>query len=684
MLNSSILNPKSIAIIGASNDITKPGGKVLKNLLFANFSKNIYPVNPKESIIQGLKCYNNISQLPETDCAILAIPASAVNETVQYLAENKNTRGFIVFSAGFGELNEEGKKLESELKAIIKKYNANLIGPNSIGVLNTNYAGVFAGAIPKLEINGVDFVTGSGATAVFIVEQAILRGLPFSSVYSVGNSAQIGVEEVLEYWDETFTSNVSKVKMIYIEQVHNPEKFYKHTSTLIKKGAKIIALKAGSTDSGARAVSSHTGALAGSDTAVDALFKKAGIIRCFSRDELVTVACVLMYKELHGKNLAVITHAGGPGILCTDQLIKDGFKVPKIEGADAKDLLDKLFYGSSVSNPIDFLATGTPEQLGLILDYVENKFDNIDGSIVIYGTPGLFDVTPAYDLLNEKINNSKKPIFPVLPSPVQTKDAIEHFISLGNAIFPDETRLAEALARVYNSPKYIEETQPSYSINYDIIRDIIKTNEKGKFLSPENNAKILDAIGIPRATEILIKNESDLDMFSKKISYPVVMKIIGPVHKTDVGGVILNIQDDNELRKAFAKIISIPNAEGALIQPMLKGTELYIGVKKEETFGHLIFFGLGGIFIEVIKDVAYELSPFGKNTADRLIKSIHSYPMIEGVRGQKGINQEKLIDIILRISELTRIAPEISEMDINPLIATEDDIYAIDIRIKIG
>lgn len=683
MLNNSILNPKNIAIIGASNDITKPGGKVLKNLITAHFKREIYPVNPKEAVIQGLKCYNNISQLPETDCAILAIPANVVNETVKYLAQNKNTKGFIVFSAGFGELNEEGKRLESELCQIVNNYNASLIGPNSIGVLNTNYAGVFAGAIPKLELQGVDFVTGSGATAVFIVEQAILRGLPFSSVYSVGNSAQIGVEEVLEYWDVTYSNSSSRVKMIYIEQVHNPSKFYLHCSSLIKKGAKIVALKAGTTESGARAVSSHTGALAGSDTAVDALFKKTGIIRCYSRDELVAVASVLMNKELKGRNIAVITHAGGPGILCTDQLTRDGFNVPRIEGKDADELLGRLFYGSSVSNPIDFLATGTAEQLGLILDYVENKFDSIDGSVVIYGTPGLFDVTPAYDILNEKIKSSKKPIFPVLPSPVQTKEATEHFISLGNTIFPDETRLAEALARVYNSPKLIDEDIPNYNIDLNKIHNIIINAKKGEFLSPEENSSILDLIGISRVPEIILKDKKDIETFSDKISYPAVMKVIGPIHKSDVGGVILNIQNIDEIYNAFSKIISIPQANGALVQPMLKGIELYVGVKKEENFGHIIFFGLGGIFIEVIKDVVYELAPFGKKTAKRLFKSIRSYPLIEGVRGQEGINQDKLIDIIIRVSELTRYAQEITEMDINPLIAIKDEIYAVDARIKL-
>lgn len=685
MFNQELINPKSIALIGASNDPTKPGGKALLNLLSTNYSGKLYPVNPKEEYVQGMKCYKDISELPDVDLAILAISAKFINQSVEFLAQNRKTRAFIIFSAGFSEVGDEGKELEKELAEIIKKYDASLIGPNCIGVLNTNYAGVFAGPIPKLDPFGCDFVSGSGATAVFILETAIQRGLPFSSIYSVGNSATIGVEEVLEYWDETFDiEKSSKVKLIYIEQVHNPQKFLKHTTSLIMKGCRISAVKSGTTEAGSRAVSSHTGSLAGSDAAVEALFKKAGIIRCYSREELVTVASILIYKELKGKNIAVITHAGGPGILCTDALQKNGLNVPKITSQKAEELLSQLFYGSSVANPIDFLATGTAEQLGIILDYVDNYFDEIDGMVVIFGTPGLFNVTEVYNVLHQKLSTCKKPIYPVLPSPIQAKEETEHFVNLGRTFFPDEVSLATALAKVYYTPKpQIIETTNYSDYNIEDFQKIISNCENDSFISPELVSQFLDAVHINQLPQIVSNSLDDLKNQCKKFNFPMVMKVVGPIHKSDVGGVILNISNFEELEKAYNKIISIKDSTAVLVQPMVKGTELFVGVKKEKDFGHLIFFGLGGIFIEVLKDVNFSLSPLNKDQALNLIKNIKAYPIIKGIRGQKGINEDNLAEIIMRISDLVNNVPEIEEMDINPLIATETDIYAIDARIKI-
>lgn len=685
MFNQELINPKSIALIGASNDPTKPGGKALLNLLSTNYSGKLYPVNPKEESVQGMKCYQDVTQLPDVDLAILAIASKFVNQTVEFLAKNRKTKAFIVFSAGFSEVGEEGKQLENELAEIIKKYDASLIGPNCIGVLNTNYAGVFAGPIPKLDKFGCDFVSGSGATAVFILETAIQRGLPFSSIYSVGNSATIGVEEVLEYWDETFNpENSSKNKLIYIEQVHNPEKFLKHTTSLIIKGCRIAAVKSGTTEAGSRAVSSHTGSLAGSDAAVEALFKKAGIIRCYSREELITIASILNYKELKGKNIAVITHAGGPGILCTDALQKNGLNVPKITSPKAEELLSKLYFGSSVANPIDFLATGTAEQLGIILDYVDNYFDEIDGMIVIFGTPGLFNVTEVYNVLHQKLSTCKKPIFPVLPSPIQAKEETEHFVNLGRTFFPDETPLATALAKVYYTPKPHLIEQLNYS-DYDeqMFKEILAESENDNFINPNLVSKILDSVHIKQLPQIVSNSFEELTSKCKNWDYPLVMKVVGPVHKSDVGGVILNIQNIQELETAYQKIMSLKDAIAVLVQPMIKGTELFVGIKKEKDFGHLIFFGLGGIFIEVLKDVNFSLAPLDKVQAQSLIKNIRAYPIIKGIRGQKGIDEKQLAEIIMRISDLIHFVPEIEEMDINPLIATEKEIYAIDTRIKI-
>lgn len=685
MINTQLLNPKSIALVGASNDTSKPGGRALKNLLSTNYKGQLFPVNPKEFTVQGLKCFNNYSELPEIDLAIIAIASKFVNQAVEELAQLHKTKAFIILSAGFSEVGEEGKKLEFELVEICKKYNASLIGPNCIGLLNTNYAGVFAGPIPNLNQFGCDFVSGSGATAVFILETAIQRGLNFASIFSVGNSALIGVEEVLEFWDESYNPNSSsKIKLIYIEQVHNPEKFAKHTKSLIQKGCRIAAIKSGTTEAGSRAVSSHTGSLAGSDTAVDALFRKCGIIRCFSRDELVTVASALTYKELTGPNIAVITHAGGPGILCADALQKNGLNVPTIQGTKADELLSHLYAGSSVGNPIDFLATGTADQLEKIFDYVDNSFDNIDASIVIFGTPGLFDVTEVYSTINDKIVECKKPIFPVLPSPVQAKVEMEYFVGLGRTFFPDGVRLAEALSKIYFTPKPVINIHYNNDLGNESTRNIVSKCPENGFIEPNLISEMFDSVGIPRLKEAVSDNFDELYEKVKDFPHPVVMKVVGPVHKSDVGGVILNIDNKLSLKESFEKIMKIEGATGALVQPMIKGTELFIGVKKEKDFGHLIFFGLGGIFIEVLKDVNYALAPLDFNEAKKLIQSIKAYPIIKGIRGKKGINENFLAEIITKVSLLVYMVPEIEEMDINPLIATENEIFSIDSRIKIN
>jgi acetyltransferase len=431
MINDKLLNPKSIVVVGASNDIQKPGGKVLKNLLGSKFSGSVYAVNPKELEVQGIKCFATVEELPQVDCAILAIAAKYCPSAVETLTQHKGTGGFIILSAGFSEENKAGAKLEQSIVNHINKTSGSLIGPNCTGFLNTNYCGAFDAPIPTLNPQGADFITGSGATAVFIKEYGIINGLTFNSVWAVGNSAQIGIEDVLEYMDETFDPNISsRVKMLYMENVRNPQKLLKHASSLIEKGCKIAAIKSGASSAGSRAASSHTGALATSDVAVDALFRKAGIVRCFNREELVTVTSIFMHPEVKGKNIAIITHAGGPAVMLTDVLSNNGMEVPHIEGKNADELLSKLFPGSSVANPIDFLATGTAEQLGYIIDACNNKFDNIDAMAVIFGSPGLFANWDVYALLDEKMKTSKKPIFPigskrvsVCPSLLLPKDA---------------------------------------------------------------------------------------------------------------------------------------------------------------------------------------------------------------------------------------------------------------------
>lgn len=400
MITPQLTHPNSIVVVGGSNDIHKPGGKILKNLIDGNFSGKLYVLNPKEDEVQGIKSYRDPKEMPDADLAIIAIAAKYTPQTVEFLTKEKNTRAFIVISAGFSEESAEGKKLEDQVVEAVNKVNGSLIGPNCVGVITPQHHSVFTLPIPDLDPQGCDFISGSGATACFIMEAGIPKGLRFANVYSVGNSAQMGVEDVLKHMDENFDAEKdSKIKLLYMETIEKPDILLKHASSLIKKGCKIAAVKAGTSEAGSRAASSHTGALASSDTAVDALFRKAGIVRCYGREELISVASVFQYPELKGKNIAVITHAGGPAVMITDSLSNGGLQVPPISGTAADELKGKLFPGSSVSNPIDFLATGNAEQLGTIIDYVNEKFDQIDAMVVIFGTPGLSEIYDVYDLL---------------------------------------------------------------------------------------------------------------------------------------------------------------------------------------------------------------------------------------------------------------------------------------------
>ncbi len=683
MITKQLTHPQSIVVVGGSNDIHKPGGKVLKNLIDGNFKGKLYVINPKEDEVQGIKSYKNPEDLPDTDLAILAIAAKYTPDTVEFLAQKKHTRAFIVLSAGFSEESPEGKVLEDKLVAAVNKVNGSLIGPNCVGVLTPQYHGVFTMPIPELDPRGCDFISGSGATACFIMEAGIPKGLRFNNVYSVGNSAQMGVEEVLKHMDEHFDPEKdSKVKLLYLEKIDKPQMLLKHARSLIKKGCRIAAVKAGTSEAGSRAASSHTGALASSDVAVDALFKKAGIVRCYGREDLISVASVFMLPELKGKNIAVITHAGGPAVMLTDALSEGGLNVPPIAGEEADKLKEKLFPGSSVANPIDFLATGTAEQLGIIIDTVNEKFDHIDAMTVIFGTPGLFEIFDVYEVLHEKMKTVKKPIFPVLPSILTAKKEVEWFVGKGHTFFPDEVMLGRALARVYNTPAPAEENPPMPNIDTETIREVIARSETG-YLAPENVGKILDAAGINRAKEVTVSDTGRLARAAETVGYPLVMKVIGPVHKSDVGGVTLNISDDDTLFAEMERMMKIEGAEAVLLQPMLKGTELFAGLKKEEKFGHMVLFGMGGIFIEVLKDVRSLLAPLEKKEVLREMKQLKSYKMMEGVRGQKGINKDAFADIVVRLSALSAAAPEIAEMDLNPLLATENEVVAVDARIRI-
>lgn len=684
MINNQLLHPESIVIIGGSNNKHKPGGAIVRNILQGGYKGVLRIVNPKEDEVQGIKAFNDCKVLPPTDLAILVVAAKYCPDYVEYLASEKGVKAFIIISAGFGEETHEGAEMEDRILASCEKYGCALIGPNCIGLMNSWYHGVFTKPIPQLRPDGVDFISSSGATAVFILESAVSKGLPFNSVWSVGNAKQINVEEVLQHMDETFDPvRDSHIKLLYIENISDPDKLLFHASSLIRKGCRIAAIKSGSSESGSRAASSHTGAIASSDSAVEALLRKAGIVRCFSREELTTVGCIFTLPKFSGKNFAIVTHAGGPGVMLTDALAKGGLQVPKLEGPMAEELKSQLFPGAAVSNPIDILATGTPEHLGIAIDYCENKFDNIDAIFVIFGSPGLVQLYEAYDVLHKKIQECRKPIFPILPSMNTAGPEVAEFLAKGHVNFADEVTVANCLVRVMNTPSPAPSELELYGVDVIKIRDIIGGIKESGYLPPHLVREIFSCAGIPMVPESVSADKADLLAFAEKVGYPVVAKVVGPVHKSDVGGVSLNIRTKEHLAMEIDRLMQIPDATAVMVQKMIKGTELFIGAKYEPRFGHIVLCGLGGIFVEVLKDVSSGLAPLSVSEAESMIHSLRGYKIIKGTRGQKGINEHKYMEIIVRLSTILRFATEIKEMDINPLLADADNVVAVDARIRL-
>lgn len=684
MINNQLLHPESIVIIGGSNNKHKPGGAIVRNILQGGYKGVLRIVNPKEDEVQGIKAFNDCKVLPPTDLAILVVAAKYCPEYVEYLASEKGVKAFIIISAGFGEETKKGAEMENQILASCEKYGCALIGPNCIGLMNSWYHGVFTKPIPQLRTNGVDFISSSGATAVFILESAVSKGLPFNSVWSVGNAKQINVEEVLQYMDETFDpEHDSHIKLLYIENVSDPDKLLFHASSLIRKGCRIAAIKSGSSESGSRAASSHTGAIASSDSAVEALLRKAGIVRCFSREELTTVGCIFTLPKFSGKNFAIVTHAGGPGVMLTDALAKGGLQVPKLEGPLVEELKAQLFPGAAVSNPIDILATGTPEHLGIAIDYCEKKFENIDAIFVIFGSPGLVQLYEAYDVLHKKILECKKPIFPILPSMNTAGPEVAEFLAKGHVNFADEVTVANCLVRVMNTPNPAPSELELYGVDVIKIRDIISGIKESGYLPPHLVREIFSCAGIPTVPECVSADKDTLLAFAEKVGYPVVAKVVGPVHKSDVGGVSLNIRTKEHLDMEIERLMQIPDATAVMVQKMIKGTELFIGAKYEPRFGHIVLCGLGGIFVEVLKDVSSGLAPLSVSEAESMIHSLRGYKIIKGTRGQKGINEHKYMEIIVRLSTILRFATEIKEMDINPLLADADNVIAVDARIRV-
>lgn len=677
-----ILNPKSIVVVGASNNMSKPGGSIVKNIVAHDFSGELHLVNKNGDSVHGMSAYSDVRDLPNgIDLGIIVIPANGVYDTMKILNE-KNCNTIIVLTAGFGETDEAGREAEQKLVALAQEKCMTMFGPNCLGIVNPHYRGKFAGIQPVAEKGSIDVISASGATVDYVIEQANLRGLKFDNIISMGNSAQNGVEDMLELLDETHSSESAPVKMLYMESIKKPEKLLKHSRSLTRKGCIFVGVKSGVTDDGKRAAASHTGALATSDTAVQALFDKAGIIRVRSKYELVELGCAL--TALKGKNkvqkIGIITDAGGPGVMLTDELNKYGLTIPRLKESTQKKIAEFLPKFATINNPVDCLPTQTGQQIAQVIKTMAEEKENIDAIVVLTGNSMLMDKWESYSAIIKCMETSPIPVIPVLSSVSTCKNLIEKFIDQDKTFFVDEVNVGKALGQLYHrKPVYeSEDALPGYDKNR--LAGLLANGFTGA-LPADICTDILDAAGLKRPRQIVIYKRAELEKRARDLVFPMVAKIIGPLHKSDMGGVIVGINSDDELIAAWIKFSEMPQFEGMLLQEMIIGNEIIIGAKKEPGYGHLVMFGLGGIFTEALKDNIFALAPLSLKESENIIRSIRAIKILEGARNQKGMSIALLADYLTKISMLVRDFPQISEIDLNPIKGEGENLCVVDCRI---
>ncbi len=677
-----LFTPKSIVVIGASNDKLKTGGRVTDNIKSNGYTGELWAINPKTPDIMGLPTYKSVADLPKApDLAYIAIPAPFVRGSLEELAA-KGTKVVIILTAGFGEKDQKGKEEEEKFLEIAEANDMTLIGPNCSGFLTTCYSGKFAGIIPKLKQGQIDIISGSGATVDYLMEQATMRGLSFSNVVNMGNSIQIGVEDIFELVDENFGPDNSKLILTYMESVKKPMKLLKHARSLTQKGCTIVGIKSGVTDAGKRAAASHTGAMASSDTAVEALFEKAGIIRVQSKSDLIEAAAAFTaLKGLIAKyRVCIVTDAGGPGVMLSDELGRQGLSQPVLSEETQKRLSEFLPPEAAIGNPIDILPSRTPEQMEQIYKVLdETEKDNIDVIFTIVGNSGLTDNWKLYQSIMNGMDTCSIPIIPIMSSANTCQDMIVKVREAGKLIFPDEVPVGRALGWLSRKPVLSDPMDEPHDFDKAKIEKIL--NDQPEQLDPEAVKEIMAASGLKLPFQEDVFDKANLAAACEKAGFPVVMKVIGPLHKSDVGGVKVGIPDMEKAEQAWDEIMTIRDARGVLIQQMIEGTEVILGAKKEGLFGHLIMFGLGGIYTEALKDVSFSLAPLGKEEGMNMIEKIKTLPILKGIRGEKGVSLDVLADYLARLSLLVYNFPQIEEIDLNPVKGYEDALYVVDSRI---
>ncbi|MCB2187562.1 MAG: acetate--CoA ligase family protein [Deltaproteobacteria bacterium] len=678
---NGFISPASIAVVGASRDTAKPSGKIVENLLSQGYAGELFLINPQPAPIQGRPVVAAIKDLPHApDLAYIAIPARFVATALTELAE-LGARRVIILSAGFGEVSPAGLAEERRLAEIADRYGVVLLGPNCLGVTSPVHQGKFAGLLPQMRPGGIDFISGSGATVDILAEQAVRRGLSFHTFFTVGNSAQTGVTDLVALFDEQEWEQPPAHIMLYLEKVGDPQKMLRHARSLAEKGAVIMAIKAGVTEGGRRAAASHTGAMLAKDAAVQALFDKAGLIRVQSKLEMVDVATALVLAQgrYDGRRACVITDAGGPGVMATDELNRQGIATPAFKPETKKLLQELLPPGAGVANPVDMLPTRSPEQLTRVLEILaREEADNLDYILLQFGQPGFTDNWPLFQAIIAAMDNLPLPVFPSFAVSLSAGDAMAKFRAAGKCHFEDEVSMARAVGRMVNRPRLFAPAPdpPGYD------REQVTAALAGvRGVAPPAAARrVLTAAGIPVPGQAEVHTPGELARLAETLPAPWVMKVLGPLHKSDLGGVLLGVEPA-QAPEAFSRLMGIAGASGVLVQETLAGPEVLLGLSREGEFGHLAAVGLGGVLAEALHDIQVALAPLSPEEAARAVHAIKALPVLQGWRGQPGMDLDRVADLLVRVSLLGRDVPQLRELDLNPLKGVGDRLAAVDVRI---
>lgn len=694
----AIMRPKSIAVVGASTKSGTVGNEIICKLLEYNFAGDLYPVNPKADVINGLKAYKSVLDIPgSVDLAVVVVARDFVLNVIDQCGE-KGIKGIVVISAGFKETGHEGAELEQKLVEKIRSYGMRMVGPNCLGVINTE-KGVsmdasFADALP---IPGVTaFTSQSGALGAAILNISKDFNVGLSQFVSIGNKADINGETLLEYWEDDAQS---KQILLYLESITDPQNFSKIAKRVTKK-KPIVAIKSGRSAAGASAASSHTGALAGADLAADALLKQSGVIRVTSVLEMFEVAAAFANCPLpKGKRIAVMTNAGGPGIMATDAICEAGMEMAALKESTKEYMKSYLPSAASVKNPVDMIASAPVEHYAKTLEALIAD-ENVDAIMVIYlPLMGLDPMDVSKKVMEIKAQHPEKPVLGVMMAKNEFFAQINK-IETNIPFYQYPEPASNALAKLCQQHEWVQKPEgkaPNFNVNKDKAKEIITAalKEGRGQLTTLESIDVLDAYGIRTCKYAFAVNVDEAAAEANKIGYPVVMKITSTKisHKTEVGGVIVGITSEEHLRKEYAALIERLEArniaqdlDGVIVQEMVIGNrEMVCGVATDPQYGHLMMFGLGGIFVETLKDVAFRVNPITDIDAKEMVQSVKAYKILKGARGEGSANIEQIEETILRLSQLISDFPFIKELDINPLKISDktQEGVAVDGRIEV-